>query len=78
MKGGVLQRLLSPHLLQFYVYFGYFTLMAVLYLLAAIGVGIRHRRHEQPVELAVDKEPCQLPAEMPAQEKSPEADAVRA
>ncbi|KAK2526198.1 Slc19a1 [Columba guinea] len=63
---------------QFYVYFGYFTLMAVLYLLAAIGVGIRHRRHEQPVELAVDKEPCQLPAEMPAQEKSPEADAVRA
>ncbi|OPJ90252.1 folate transporter 1 [Patagioenas fasciata monilis] len=63
---------------QFYVYFGYFTLMAVLYLLAAIGVGIRHRRREQPVELAVAKEPCQLPAEMPAQEKSPEADAVRA
>ncbi|NWY65608.1 S19A1 protein, partial [Erithacus rubecula] len=27
---------------QFYVYFGYFTLLAVVYLLAAIGVGVRH------------------------------------
>lgn len=60
------------------MYFGYFTLLAVLYLLAAIGVGIRHSRREQPVELAVAKEPCQLPAEMPAQEKSLEADSVRA
>ncbi|NXA43434.1 S19A1 protein, partial [Eudromia elegans] len=29
---------------QFYVYFGYFALLAVAYLLAAIGVGIRHSR----------------------------------
>ncbi|NXU06917.1 S19A1 protein, partial [Buphagus erythrorhynchus] len=27
---------------QFYVYFGYFTLLAVVYLLAAIGVGVQH------------------------------------
>ncbi|NWS46872.1 S19A1 protein, partial [Probosciger aterrimus] len=27
---------------QFYVYFGYFTLLAVTYLLAAVGVGIRY------------------------------------
>ncbi|XP_065494378.1 reduced folate transporter [Caloenas nicobarica] len=63
---------------QFYVYFGYFILLAVLYLLAAIGVGIQHSRREQPVELAAAKEPCQLPAEMPAQEKSLEADTVQA
>ncbi|NWH74347.1 S19A1 protein, partial [Piaya cayana] len=30
---------------QFYVYFGYFTLLAVVYLLAAVGVGIQHSRH---------------------------------
>ncbi|NXK24190.1 S19A1 protein, partial [Arenaria interpres] len=29
---------------QFYVYFGYFTLLAVVYLLAAIWVGIQHSR----------------------------------
>ncbi|KFQ93894.1 Folate transporter 1, partial [Nipponia nippon] len=29
---------------QFYVYFGYFTLLAVVYLLAAVSVGIRHIR----------------------------------
>ncbi|NXQ78932.1 S19A1 protein, partial [Nyctibius grandis] len=29
---------------QFYVYFGYFTLLAVVYLLAGIGVAIRHSR----------------------------------
>ncbi|NXN30181.1 S19A1 protein, partial [Nycticryphes semicollaris] len=29
---------------QFYVYFGYFTLLAVVYLLAAICVGIQHSR----------------------------------
>ncbi|NXJ99844.1 S19A1 protein, partial [Corythaixoides concolor] len=29
---------------QFYVYFSYFTLLAVVYLLAAVGVGIRHSR----------------------------------
>ncbi|NWS88770.1 S19A1 protein, partial [Toxostoma redivivum] len=29
---------------QFYVYFGYFTLLAVVYLLAAIGVGVQHSR----------------------------------
>ncbi|NXH55160.1 S19A1 protein, partial [Rhabdornis inornatus] len=27
---------------QFYVYFGYFTLLAVVYLMAAIGVGVQH------------------------------------
>ena len=77
---GGLQVSLSPPrlLLQFYVYFGYFTLLAVVYLLAAIGVGIRHSHHEQPAELALAKEPCQLPAEVPAQEKSPEAGATRA
>ncbi|XP_054686345.1 reduced folate transporter [Grus americana] len=63
---------------QFYVYFGYFTLLAVVYLLAAVGVGIRHSRQKQLAELALAKEPCQLPAEAPAQEKSPEAGTVRA
>ncbi|KAM6396580.1 reduced folate transporter [Pluvialis apricaria] len=63
---------------QFYVYFGYFTLLAVVYLLAAVSVGIRHSRRKQPTELALAKEPCQLPAEVPAQEKSLEAGAVRA
>ncbi|XP_051479784.1 reduced folate transporter [Apus apus] len=61
---------------QFYVYFGYFTLLAVVYLLAAVGVGIQHSRCKQPREVALAKEPCQLPAEVPVQEKSPEADAV--
>ncbi|XP_059676807.1 reduced folate transporter [Gavia stellata] len=63
---------------QFYVYFGYFTLLAVVYLLAAVGVGIQHSCRKQPVELALAKEPCQLPAEVSMQEKSPEAGAVRA
>ncbi|KAM9380386.1 reduced folate transporter [Phaethornis superciliosus] len=64
---------------QFYVYFGYFTLLAVGYLLAAVGVGIRHSRiRKQPAELALAKEPCQLPAEGLVQEKSPEAGTVRA
>ncbi|XP_069716950.1 reduced folate transporter [Phaenicophaeus curvirostris] len=61
---------------QFYVYFGYFTLLAVVYLLAAVGVGIRHSRQKQPAELALAKESCQLPAEVPVQEKSPQAAAV--
>ncbi|XP_050195326.1 reduced folate transporter [Myiozetetes cayanensis] len=63
---------------QFYVYFGYFALLAVVYLLAAVGVGIRHSRRRQPEEPALAKEPCQLPVEIPAQEKSPEAGTVRA
>ncbi|XP_068263371.1 reduced folate transporter [Nyctibius grandis] len=63
---------------QFYVYFGYFTLLAVVYLLAGIGVAIRHSRREQPAELALAREPCQLPAEVPGQEKSTEAGTVRA
>ncbi|KAM7048706.1 reduced folate transporter isoform 2-T3 [Acridotheres tristis] len=63
---------------QFYVYFGYFTLLAVVYLLAAIRVGVQHSHRRQPVELALAKEPCQLPVEIPAQEKSPEAGTVRA
>lgn len=60
------------------MYFGYFTLLAVIYLLAAIGVGIQHSRRKDPAELASGKEPCQLPAEEPAAEKSPEPGAVRA
>uniref|UniRef100_A0A8C9N1W4 Solute carrier family 19 member 1 n=1 Tax=Serinus canaria TaxID=9135 RepID=A0A8C9N1W4_SERCA len=61
---------------QFYVYFGYFTLLAVVYLLAAIRVGVQHSHRRQPVELALAKEPCQLPVEISAQEKSPEAGTV--
>ncbi|XP_037252405.1 reduced folate transporter isoform X2 [Falco rusticolus] len=61
---------------QFYVYFGYFTLLAVTYLLSAVSVGIRHSRHKQPAEQALAKELCQLPAEVPAPEKSLEAGAV--
>lgn len=76
MKGGAASISLSPPLLQFYVYFGYFTLLAVVYLLAAVGVGIRHSCRKQPVELALAKELCQLPAEVPAQEKSLEAGAM--
>ncbi|NXI64145.1 S19A1 protein, partial [Anseranas semipalmata] len=51
---------------QFYVYFGYFTLLAVVYLLLAIGVGVRHSRRAQPPEPA------------PAEEKSPEAGVTQA
>lgn len=64
--------------MQFYVYFGYFTLLAVVYLLAAIRVGVQHSHRRQPVELALAKEPCQAPVEIPAQEKSPEAGTVQA
>lgn len=64
--------------MQFYVYFGFFTLLAVAYLLAAISVGIRHSRRKQQAELALAKELCQLPVEIPAQEKSPELGTVRA
>ncbi|KAM6332490.1 reduced folate transporter [Podargus strigoides] len=63
---------------QFYVYFGYFTLLAVVYLLAALSVGIRHNRRKQPAELAVARELCQLPNDVPVEEKSLEAGAVRA
>ncbi|XP_074883877.1 reduced folate transporter [Buteo buteo] len=58
---------------QFYVYFGYFTLLAVVYLVAAVCVGIRHSRHKQLAEPALPKEPCQLLTEVPAQEQSLEA-----
>nr|XP_013795286.1 PREDICTED: folate transporter 1 isoform X2 [Apteryx mantelli mantelli] len=63
---------------QFYVYFGYFTLLAVAYLLAAVGVGIRHSRNKQPAELAFAKELHQPAADVPAKEKSPEAGTVQA
>ncbi|NXL87343.1 S19A1 protein, partial [Alectura lathami] len=49
---------------QFYVYFGYFVLLTVVYLLMAVVVGIQHSRRMQPPE--------PIPAEGPAQEKSPE------
>ncbi|XP_052648529.1 reduced folate transporter [Harpia harpyja] len=61
---------------QFYVYFGYFTLLAVVYLVAAICVGIQHSRHKQLAEPALPKEPCQLVTEVPAQEKSLKAGAM--
>lgn len=60
------------------MYFGYFTLLAVVYLLGAIRVGVQHSHRRQPVELALAKEPCQPTAEIPAQEKSPEAGTMRA
>uniref|UniRef100_A0A8C8ADL3 Solute carrier family 19 member 1 n=1 Tax=Otus sunia TaxID=257818 RepID=A0A8C8ADL3_9STRI len=63
---------------QFYVYFGYFTLLVVVYLLSAVSVGVRYSRRKQATELALAKELCQLPAEVPAQEKSLEARAVQA
>ncbi|NXE56650.1 S19A1 protein, partial [Casuarius casuarius] len=63
---------------QFYVYFGYFALLAVAYLLAAVGVGIQHSRHKQPAELAFAKELCQPAADVLATEKSPEAGTVQA
>ncbi|XP_061858087.1 reduced folate transporter [Colius striatus] len=63
---------------QFYLYFGYFTLLAVAYLLAAAGVAIRHSCRKQPAQPATAKEPCQLPGELLAQEQSLEAGAVRA
>ncbi|XP_010565293.1 reduced folate transporter [Haliaeetus albicilla] len=61
---------------QFYVYFGYFTLLAVVYLVAAVCVGIWHSRHKQLAEPALPKEPCQLLTEVPAQEKSLKASTV--
>ncbi|XP_062435317.1 reduced folate transporter [Rhea pennata] len=63
---------------QFYVYFGYFTLLAVAYLLAAISVGVRHSRHKQPTELAFAKELHQPTTDGPAEEKSPEAGTMQA
>ncbi|KAM6348672.1 LOW QUALITY PROTEIN: reduced folate transporter [Alca torda] len=61
---------------QFYVYFGYFTLLAVVYLLAAVSVGIQHNCRKQPADLALAKEPCPLPAEVPVQDKSLETGAM--
>uniref|UniRef100_A0A8C2TNG1 Solute carrier family 19 member 1 n=1 Tax=Coturnix japonica TaxID=93934 RepID=A0A8C2TNG1_COTJA len=55
---------------QFYVYFGYFSLLALVYLLMATVVVIRHSRHAQPPEL--------IPIEGQVQEKSPEAATVQA
>lgn len=56
--------------MQFYVYFGYFSLLALVYLLMATVVVIRHSRHAQPPEL--------IPIEGQVQEKSPEAATVQA
>ncbi|XP_021255976.1 folate transporter 1 [Numida meleagris] len=55
---------------QFYVYFGYFSLLALVYLLVAMVVVIRHSGHPQPPEL--------IPTEGQLQEKSPEAAAMQA
>ncbi|NXD17451.1 S19A1 protein, partial [Nothocercus nigrocapillus] len=62
---------------QFYVYFGYFALLAVAYLLAAIAVGIRHGSRKQPAELAMAKELPQPPAGVPEKEQSPEANTAQ-
>ncbi|NWJ06106.1 S19A1 protein, partial [Crypturellus undulatus] len=63
---------------QFYVYFGYFALLAVAYLLAAIAVLIQYSRQKQPTELAFAKELPQPPADMPEKERSPEANTSQA
>lgn len=76
--GGAASIALSPSLFQFYVYFGYFTLLAVVYLLAAVSVGIKHSCRKQPAELALAKEPCQLAAEVLVQDKSLETGVVQA
>lgn len=55
---------------QFYVYFSYFSLLALVYLLMAMVVIIRHSRRAQPPEL--------IPTEGQVQEKSPEAATVQA
>ncbi|NWZ27425.1 S19A1 protein, partial [Asarcornis scutulata] len=55
---------------QFYVYFGYFMLLAAAYLMVAVGVGVRHSRRAQPPE--------PVPATAAVREKSPEADATEA
>lgn len=57
-------------LLQFYVYFGYFMLLAAAYLMVAVTVGVRHSRRAQPPE--------PVPATAAVREKSPEADATEA
>uniref|UniRef100_A0A8B9TVH9 Solute carrier family 19 member 1 n=1 Tax=Anas platyrhynchos TaxID=8839 RepID=A0A8B9TVH9_ANAPL len=51
---------------QFYVYFGYFMLLAAAYLMVAVAVGVRHSRRAQPPE--------PVPATAAVREKSPEAD----
>ena len=56
--------------MQFYVYFSYFSLLALVYLLMAMVVIIRHSRRAQPTEL--------IPTEGQVQEKSPEAATVQA
>jgi len=56
--------------LQFYVYFSYFSLLALVYLLMAMVVIVRHSRRAQPPEL--------IPTEGQVQEKSPEAATVQA
>uniref|UniRef100_A0A8V0YGQ3 Solute carrier family 19 member 1 n=1 Tax=Gallus gallus TaxID=9031 RepID=A0A8V0YGQ3_CHICK len=55
---------------QFYVYFSYFSLLALVYLLMAMVVIVRHSRRAQPPEL--------IPTEGQVQEKSPEAATVQA
>lgn len=55
---------------QFYVYFGYFMLLAAAYLMVAVAVGVRHSRRAQPPE--------PVPATAAVREKSPEADATEA
>eukprot|EP00075_Anas_platyrhynchos_P028643 XP_027317896.1 folate transporter 1 [Anas platyrhynchos] len=55
---------------QFYVYFGYFMLLAAAYLMVAVAVGVRHSRRAQPPE--------PVPATAAVREKSPEGDTTEA
>ncbi|EMP29290.1 Folate transporter 1 [Chelonia mydas] len=58
---------------QFYVYFAYFTLLAVVYLGAAVCEAVRHRRGKEP---AFAKELCSPAEEAPGKERSSEPGSV--
>uniref|UniRef100_A0A6J0TIF4 Reduced folate transporter n=1 Tax=Pogona vitticeps TaxID=103695 RepID=A0A6J0TIF4_9SAUR len=51
---------------QFYIYFGYFTLLAAVYLAASIYVAVRHHACRRPQEAVPAKELCS-----PVEERSP-------
>ncbi|XP_006271340.1 reduced folate transporter [Alligator mississippiensis] len=63
---------------QFYVYFAYFTLLAVLYLTAAVYVSIQHRWCKKPQEPALAKELCKPLDEVPVKEKTSDLSSVEA
>ncbi|CAM4539298.1 reduced folate transporter [Lepidochelys kempii] len=61
---------------QFYVYFAYFTLLAVAYLGAAVCEAVRRRRGKVPQEPAFAKELCSPAEEAPGKERSSEPGSV--